>query len=247
MHEVYRQVPDTIEGLECTKFGNFRFHGREIGVYRYTRASGRKMSAKIRFEINGKRYDWTAAKLVAMTWVSSYGDANNYIVYRDGDIHNIASDNLIIVDQKTYYKNTKGRDPFKTLEGQKERLQLIIDEANLTLHYFKTLDMNPINKHVEEFLYNYLIDYCNGVYCYGWEKSRMVVANAIAIMYDRIMEGNCVFDYTRFCRSIIRYYHKTGTFDRWYDILRRPLKIEVEHLNFDCLCERYKVRKIKKN
>jgi hypothetical protein len=56
-----------------------------------------------------------------------------------------------------------------------------------------------------------------------------------------------VFDYTHFCRSIIRYYHKTGTFDRWYDILRKPLKIEVEHLNLDCLWERYKVRKIKKN
>jgi len=241
---ILKPVPG-IDGLECTRDGLFRYKGRPKKVIYSYIINGRKATAKITIRYEGKNHYWQAAKLVAKTWKVGYND-DDYITYRDGDIHNISVDNLVIEDKKGYYKYMQRNSGYKAanVEERKRKLQLVADEALMTKHYFETLKMDEINKHITGYLYNCLMKYSINTLHLGEKVSLEAVPDAIARMYEVIMNGMCLYNYERYCKKLLLNYKKKGNFGLTGKI-PKPIKIEVEQLNLDCLWERYNVTKLR--
>lgn len=241
----YRDVP-SVPGLQCTRDGQFLFRGKpKKVVYSFT-VTGRRATAKLEFRVKGVRPYFQAAKLVAETWKPAYKDGCS-IIYKDGDCHNITADNIIITDGKGYDQYLRRNSIYKadTLEERKRKLQLIIDETTMTLHYFNTLDMQPINDHVREYLYPCLMQFAMKTLQFGEKKAMETVPEVIGTMYEKIMNGMCLYNYERFCKKMLHRLKKTGRYGEYWHDLCKPIQIEVEQLNLDSLWERYKVTKFK--
>lgn len=240
----YREVKSVI-GLECTREGKFRYKGKPKKVVYCKTVNKRKATARIMIMIQGKHYYWQAAKLVAEAWKRGY-EQDDYIIYKDGDIHNIAADNLVIEDKKGYwrYMQRNSGHTADNVEERKRKLQLVADEALMTKHYFETLKMDEINKHVTDYLYNCLMRYCLNTLHLGERVSLEVVADAIARMYEVIMNGMCLYNYERYCKKLLLNFKRIGNFG-FAGNVPKPIKIEVEQLNLSCLWEKYNVTRFK--
>lgn len=245
MDEIYRNV-NSVPFLECTANAEFRYKGKtKKAIYSHT-VTGRKATVRIMIMWDGKSHYWQAAKLVAEAWKFGYKDGD-YITYKDGDCHNIKVDNLVLTDDKGYDKYMRRNSVMKadTLEERKRKLQLVIDEAGMTLNYMKKLDITPINKHVTDYLYPCLMNFAMKTLQFGEKKSMEVVPEVIGTMYEKIIDGMCLYNYERFCKKMLHTLKKTGKYGEYWHKLCKPIKIEVEQLNLDCLWERYKVTKQK--
>lgn len=240
----YREVK-SVNGLECTCEGKFRYKGKPKKVIYCKTVNKRKATARIMIMIQGKHHYWQAAKLVAETWKRGY-EQDDYITYKDGDIHNIAADNLVIEDKKGYwrYMQRNSGHTADNVEERKRKLQLVADEALMTKRYFETLKMDEINKHVTDYLYNCLMVYALNTLHLGERISLEVVADTIARMYEVIMNGMCLYNYERYCKKLLLNFKRTGRFG-FAGNVPKPIKIEVEQLNLSCLWEKYKVTRFK--
>ena len=240
----YREVKSVI-GLECTREGKFRYKGKPKKVVYCKTVNKRKATARIMIMIQGKHYYWQAAKLVAEAWKRGY-EEGDYITYKDGDIHNIAANNLVIEDKKGYYKYMQRNSGYTAdnVEERKRKLQLVADEALMTKRYFETLKMDEINKHVTDYLYNCLMKYSLNTLHLGERTSLDVVADTIARMYEVIMNGMCLYNYERYCKKLLLNFKRTGNFGFTGNV-PKPIKIEVEQLNLSCLWEKYNVTRFK--
>ncbi len=246
MELVYRNVK-SVDGLSVTSDGKFLFNGKPKKViYAYT-VTGRKATARMMIMINGKSHYYQAAKLVAEAWLFRYSDSD-YLTYKDGDCHNICADNLIRDDKKGYweYMRRNSRNKADTLDERKRKLQLVADEALMTKHYFETLKMDEINKHVTEYLYPCLMKYAMKTLQMGEGKALETVPEVIGSMYEKIMDGMCLYNYERFCKKVLLDIKKKGRYGEYWHKLIKPIKIEVEQLNLDCLWEKYRVTNIKR-
>ena len=241
----YRDVK-SVEGLKCTSDGRFEYRGREKKVVRSYTVRGAKATAKIQIMIKGVNHYYQAAKLVAEAWKAGY-EQGDYITYKDGDIHNISADNLVVEDHDGYYKYMRRNSGFygTPLEERKRKLQLIIENASMTMRYLETLSMDEINKHVSDYLYKCLMTYTIHTLHLGEKTALNVVPEAIARMYEVIINGMCLYNYERYCKKLLLNYKKKGDFGLTGKI-PKPIRIEVEHLNLECLWERYNVTKLKK-
>lgn len=236
----YKNVSN-IKNLECSREGVFKYKGHPKKViFPYT-VAGRKATARVMIMIEGKSHYWQAAKLVAKTWIIGY-DESDFITYKDGDIHNIAADNLILTDEKCFYDYIRRNSGHiaDNLEERKRKLQLVIEEASMTLNYFRTLNMTQINNHVKDYLYHCLMAYAIRTLNMGERTALEQVPEALAIMYECIMNGMCLYNYERYCKKLLHNYKKNGTFG-FTGKVPKPIRINVEQLNLDCLWERYKV------
>lgn len=243
----YKSVP-CVDGLKCTYDGEFMYNGKGKKVIYPHTVVGRKATARITIMIGGKTHYFQAAKLVARTWLVGYSD-DDYITYKDGDIHNISASNLVLDDKKGYYEYMRRNSVFsrsETLEERKRKLQLVADESLMTLRYFETMKMDTINKHVEEYLYPTLMNFAMNTLHLGKKTSLEAVPEVIGLMYEKIMDGMCLYNYERFCKKMLHTLKKTGRYGEYWQKLCKPIKIEVEQLNLDCLWERYKVTTLKK-
>ena len=242
----YKQVK-SVQGLEVTADAEFLYKGKPKKAIYATTVTGRRATVRITIMMNGRHHYWQAAKLVAETWKAGYKEGD-YITYRDGDCHNIKAENLVLTDSRGYdeYMRRNSINKADTLEERKRKLQLIIDETTMTLHYFNTLDMSPINDHVKKYLYPCLMRFAMKTLQFGEKKAMEAVPEVIGTMYEKIMNGMCLYNYERFCKKMLHRLKKTGKYgEYWYGLIK-PIKIEVEQLNLDCLWEKYKVtRKIK--
>ena len=63
---ILKPVPG-VDGLECTRDGLFMYRGRPKKVIYSHIINGRKATAKITIQYDGKSHYWQAAKLVAKT------------------------------------------------------------------------------------------------------------------------------------------------------------------------------------
>ena len=241
MKEVYKQVPGAIKGLECSFNGNFKLRGRVKNV-RYYRTSTAS-SAYITYKHEGKDLYFSAAKLVARTWL---GYKDGCLTYRDGNCRNIKADNLIVGDKYQDYIDKTTYHPTDELDKRKHHLQMVIIDAGLTLDYFNTLNMDAINQRVRDYLYPYLLNYCHNTIHLGWERSLRAVPEAIGIMYGKLMDGMPIFSYELYCKKLLYQMKRTGKYETYWQTLRKPIQIEVEQLNLDCLCEKFKVTYHKK-
>lgn len=240
----YREVK-SVTGLECTCEGKFRYKGKPKKVVRSFTVGGAKATAKIQIMIKGVNHYYQAAKLVAEAWKAGY-EKGDYITYKDGDIHNVCADNLTIEDHDGFYKYMRRNSGFygTPLEERKRKLQLIIENASMTMRYLETLSMDEINKHVTNYLYKCLMTYTIHTLHLGESTALNIVPEAIARMYEVIMAGMCLFNYERYCKKLLLNYKKKGDFGHTGKV-PKPIKIEVEQLNLSCLWEKYNVTRFK--
>ncbi|MCM1295377.1 MAG: hypothetical protein NC311_07520 [Muribaculaceae bacterium] len=238
--EIYRDVK-AIDGLSCTCDGKFRYRGRMKSViYAKKNFGNGKATARLTFfNKNGKTRYIQAAKAVAMAWKPNYEDGD-YIIFKDEDIHNICADNLILCDKADYYEYLRRNSKHIAdgIEERKRKLQLVADEALLTKHYFETLDIQPINQHVKEYLYACLMKYCKETLFLGERIALDIVPECLARMYECIMNGMCLYNYERYCKKMLLNYKKKGNFGLTGEI-PKPIEINVQSLNLDCLWERF--------
>lgn len=242
--EVYRKC-NVWEGLECTINGKFRLNGKPRKAIFSSKPHGNQRTT-VQFNISykGKRYYWQAAKLVAMAWKVGYDAEKDCIIYKDGNCQNIHADNLQIVKEKDYWRYMQRNSGFKAddVEKRKKKLRLVAEEAMLTCEYFETLDMSNINKHVTDYLYNCLIEYCLETLHLGMSTTKSIVPECIARMYECIMNGMCLYNYERYCKKLLLNYKQKGSFG-FTGKVPEPIQINVQQLKLDSLCERYKVTK----
>ena len=243
----YKQVQG-INGLECTYNGLFKYNGKPKKVIYCHTVNGRKATARITIMINKKNHYWQAAKLIAKTWLIGYNDSD-YITYKDGNCHNINALNLVLNNKKGYYEYMRRNSVFSradSLQERKRKLQLVANESLMTLRYFETLKMDEINNHVKDYLYPTLMDFALNTIHLGEKTSMEAVPEVIGTMYEKIMDGMCLYNYERFCKKMLHTLKKTGKYGEYWHKLCKPIKIEVEQLNLDCLWERYKVTSSKR-
>lgn len=241
----YRKVP-SVEYLECTAGGEFRYKDKPKSVLFCHTVTGRRATARLTIMMQGKSHYWQAARLVAEAWKFGY-EEGDYITYKDGNCHNITADNLILNDKAGYWEYMQRNSSMKpdTLEERKRKLQLVADQALMTKHYFETADMKEINEHVKKYLYPCLMRYALNTLHMGEKKALETVPEAIGDMYEKIMNGMCLYNYERFCKKILLDIKKKGKYGEYWHKLVKPIKIEVEQLNLDCLWDRYKVTKLR--
>lgn len=243
--KVYRRCP-LVEGLEVSMDAEFRLNGSpRKAIYSNKNYGNYKATVRFMYSSCGRTHYISAAKCVASAW-KNYKEGD-YIIYRDGDCHNLHADNLQIVDRKKYYSYTLRNSGFSgaDLETRKKKLSNVIKEAGLTLHYLETLDFEPINRHVTEYLYKCLMDYAQNTLYLGEGTAMSVVPDCLARMYECIMNGMCLYNYERYCKKLLLNYKKKGEFGLTGSV-PKPINIIVQHLNLDCLWEKYRVTKLKK-
>lgn len=243
--DVYRRC-GVLEGLECTIDGKFKLNGRPRKTQTGSKPYGNhRTTVQFNISCKGKRHYWQAAKLVAMAWKVGYNEKEDCIIYKDGNCQNIHADNLQIVNQKDYWKYMQRNSGFKAddVEKRKRKLKLVAEEAMLTHDYFETLDMTNINKHITDYLYKCLVEYCLKTLHIGISTTKSIIADCIARMYEVIMNGMCLYNYERYCKKLLLNYKKKGNFGLTGQI-PKPIQLSVQQLKLDCLWERYKVTKL---
>jgi hypothetical protein len=236
-----------VPGLEVSYDGQFLWHGKPKLVSYPTTVTGKPATAKLQFQNRGKRSYYQASKLVAETWLFGFTE-NDFVIYKDGNCHNIGADNLEKADAKEWdvYMRRNSVNRADTLAERKRKLQLVADESLMTLHYFETLSMDEINKHVKSYLYPCLMQFAMKTLQFGEQKSKESVAEVIGTMYEKIMNGMCLYNYERFCKKMLHNLKRKGNYGEYWHDLCKPIQIEVEQLKLDCLWERYKVTRFKK-
>lgn len=241
MKSVYRDVK-SVDGLRCTVDGLFIYKGtRKKVIYAKKNFSNEKATARITYKDGSRVRYIQAAKAVAIAWKSGYDEDKHYIIYKDGDIHNIHADNLVLGSYDDYV-NFRMRKCWHTADSASKRikkLQLVIDEASMTKHYLETLDFKPINDHVKDYLYKCLMEYCKETLHLGETVALDIVPECLARMYECIMNGMCLYNYERYCKKLLLNYKKKKSFG-FTGLVPKPIEINVEQLNLDCLWERFK-------
>jgi len=241
----YRQVK-SVPGLEVTADGQFLYKGKLKKVIYATTVTGRKATARMMIMWDCKMHYWQAAKLVAEAWKYGYEDGD-YLTYKDGNCHNIRAENLILNDKTGYYEYMRRNvgSKLENVEKRKRKLQLVADQAIMTKRYFETLQMGEINEHVKTYLYPCLMQYALNTLHMGERKAIDTTQEAIGLLYEKIMDGMCLYNYERFCKKVMTDIKRKGYYGEYWHRLIKPIQIEVEQLNLDCLWERYKVKKLK--
>jgi hypothetical protein len=244
--EIYNKC-DVFEGLEVTADGKFRLNGKQRkAIYSNKPYGNHRTTVQFRINHNGKTHYWQAAKLVAQAWKPSYDIDKDYIIYKDGDCQNIHADNLQIVSYRDYWKYLQRNSGYKADDVEKriKKLRLVAEEAMLTCNYFETLDMTEINKHVTSYLYKCLMEYSLETLHLGKSTARCIVPDCLARMYEVIMNGMCLYNYERYCKKLLLNYKKKGNFGLTGKI-PKPIQINIQQLNLDCLWDKFNVKKQK--
>lgn len=246
MTSSYRPVP-SVPGLSVTRDAQFIYKGKEKKTIVCHTVTGRRATVRLMIMIDGKTHYWQAAKLVAEAWKPNY-EPDDYLTYCDGNCHNICADNLCVEDKAGYYRYMQRHSSMKpdTLDERKRKLQLVADEALMTLHYFETLSMDKINEHVKQYLYPCLMQYAEKTLQLGERRAMDTTQEAVGYLYEKLMDGMCIYNYERFCKKIMTDIRRKGYYGEYWHKLCKPVKIEVELLNLDCLWQKYKVTHFKK-
>lgn len=227
--------------LDCDIEGGFTRNGNPLKVSFPFTISGRRATARIVISVRGEKKYYQASRLIAMKY-KRYSE-DSYIIYKDGNIHNISLSNLIVTtDKKKYHAYMMRNSEHKgaSLEERKRKLEIIIEEAALTRNYMDSLSFSEINKHVEDYLIPFLFGYCINTLHLGRSTANCQVPNCIARMYEVLMNGMCLYNYERYCKKLLLNYKKKGDFGVTGNV-PKPILIEVDNLKLDCLCEKYKV------
>lgn len=245
-NDIYRPVP-AVPGLEVTCDGKFKLNGKpRKAVFARKKYGNGLATVQFTWRTGGVSHYIQASKCVAMAWKPGYKEGD-YIIYKDENCHNIRADNLMIVDKRKYWEYMRRNSGFNAddVEERKRKLRVVLEETSCTLRYFETLDAEPINKHVRDYLYRCLMEYCMETLNLGESTSLGIVPECLARMYECVMNGMCLYNYERYCKKLLLNYKKKGDFGLTGKV-PKPIQINVQQLNLDCLWERYKVTSSRK-
>lgn len=243
----YRRCGD-LDTLYCNSEGQFYYKGKPKKVIFHVSKKGKKVTARVNISVNGRLRYYQASRLVAEAWCFGY-TPQSCIEYIDGDIHNISADNLRLVSEARYEKmRSRGLTPgagTDTYEYQIQKLTRIKECTDAVLHYFQTLDMEPVNRIVTGWLYNELLHFNYVTLGMGDPTAFEVASEAIARVYDIIISGHAIYNLERYCKQLLHNYKKKGWFG-YEGNLPKEIQIHVQQLNLEGLCEKYRVTHFKK-
>lgn len=237
-----------LEGLYCSENGDFLYKGKSKQVLKHTDRYGRKHTALLKFMFDGKTKSFSAARIVASTFIRGYSN-DMYIEYMDDDIHNISVDNLRLVSKEEFYKtrceHASEFHKTSTYQYQLDRLNVSIESNEAVLYYFQTGKFDKVNVHVEKYLYKCLCDFCIRSLYFGMEQAPIMVSDAIARWYEVLIQGHAVGHGERYCKRILTNFKHKGWYGHSGDVPKNKIELMINKLNLDCLWEKYKVTKIK--
>lgn len=234
-------------GVECSYDGDFRrMHKdgkyRPMKIFRRVLQNGRRQSAYIKVHDGGKGYYHAANSLVAYAWCNGFEDGD-YIVHKDGNLHNICADNLIVCGKSDYIANRMRNSENKvSLEDRIRKLELVIEETQATLDLFKNNRWDAINRHVERYLVTCLMDYGTRTLHMSKNIVSIQVPEIIARMYECLDLGYCVYNYERWCKEMLLQYKRNGTFGKKCTIPSKNIRNIVPKEKIDQLCEKFNVK-----
>lgn len=245
LSENYRQCAG-LSGLFVNRDGKFIYNGVEKKVKFPISKYGKKQTARLVFVKDGKQIYYSAARLVASAFKRNYSE-DDYIEYKDGDIHNISVENLRLADKKDYMSAKAAyAGQFRkqgTYQYQITRLQNTIKEAQAVLEYFRTGKMEQVNRHVEEYLYECLMQFCVKNLHFSQQSAYENTADVIARMYEVLLAGHAISHMEYYCKELLLHKKKKG----WYGHkgnVPKEISLIINNLNLDCLCKKYKVKKL---
>lgn len=237
------------DGLYVNYESEFIYNGKCKKVIKHIDRYGRKHTAKLLIRRDGKTCYLSAARLVASAFICSYND-DAHICYKDGDIHNTRADNLRLVTGKEYNsmrcEHAASFRKTSTYQYQVDRLNVSIESNEAVLHYFRTGDFEKVNKHVESYLYNCLLDFCLKSLHFGKEQAPIMAGDAIGHWYEVLLQGHAVGHGERYCKHILVNFKRNGWYGYSGNVPKNKIELIINHLNLDCLWERYKVTKLKR-
>lgn len=243
--EEFGMFKDTgIMGIECTEDGFFRRGYKEIKVRREM-WKGRKVSAYIELRIDRKIHKFIAGDLVARAWSPNVYFENCYILYRDGDRHNIHNDNIVLATEDEYFKKRKPLHKPMEFDEVFEMASTMSVEAALYVDYLKTGDMNGINRYIEQTLIKKMICWEERKFNWSKEKSEDVLYEALGFLYMRIGANRPFFGFEKYLKCIIGRYVKEKSWGITERFAPRNIINYVSLLKNECLCKKMKVKKIK--
>lgn len=245
MYAKYGEFKQTsIEGLKCTRNGVFKNGPTILKVRSPYSPSGSKLMPRIFFRIDGKYTSRSAARLVAETWSPTAYYPECMIMYKDGDRHNINNDNLIIASEKYYNSQIKTYEKL-TFEDYQRIVNRAATEALLIKDYMDNESIDGINKYIEKQLIPVFIESLlkkGHPHC----KAEYLVSESLCFFYERLLANRPTTTIYAYCWRKIKYFIKNKN---WGKVEKyRPQKIEriISQFKIDCLCENFKVTKIKK-
>lgn len=236
-----------LEGLYVDREGNVIYNGRKKSTIKFTNKYGRKTTARILLRIDGRTRYFSVARLVAHAFKLNYED-DCVITFLDGNIHNVCADNLKCVDKKAYYKRKMAivlsHRKVGTLQGNIQKLETVIAESEAVLHYIRSGDFSKINEHVTKYLYQSLVSWCVSSRHKTIDTASDMVASTLTRMYEVIIAGYAITHMEHYCKKLLVNLDKEGWFGE-QGYVHEPVKKIVDNLNLDCLCKKYKVKKLK--
>ena len=237
-----------LEGLYVSRDGKVIYNGRKKSTITFTNKYGRKTTARILLRIDGRTRYFSVARLVAHAFKMDYED-DCEIVYLDGNIHNVCVDNLKCVDKKAYDKRKMAivfsLRKIGTLQGKIHKLETVIAESEAVLHYFRCGDFSKINEHVTKYLYPSLVTWCANSRHKEIDTASDMVASALTKMYEMLLGGYAITHMEHYCKTLLVNLDREGWFGMQGNVPEQVKDI-VDNLNFNCLCKKYKVQKLKK-
>lgn len=89
-----------VANVHVSRDGAVLHNGKPIKSNRRFHPDGHRQTAYICITEKGKKAYYQLSRLVAKAWLHRYTD-DSYILYKDGDIHNVTADNLICASEKS--------------------------------------------------------------------------------------------------------------------------------------------------
>lgn len=237
-------------GVECTRDG---LHWRrpvkgvmkEIHPFRRKHENGRQQTAYINVMSNKQSFYHACNTLVAKAWIPRY-EEGDYIIHKDGDLHNLNADNLQVCGKAEYTKNTLRKSVNNVcLEDRIKKLELIKEETEATLDLFKNNRWEKIHRHVERYLVNCLMDYGTRTIHLSKRTCSEQVPEIIVRLYECLDRGYCVYNYERWCKQMLLDYKKSGSFGNKANVPSKNIRKIVPKDKIDQLCNQFNVKQTK--
>lgn len=215
---------------------------REIHPFRRRHENGRQQSCYLMVLSDGRNHYITANNLVARAWKQGYEDGD-YIVHKDGDLHNLDADNLQICGKKEYYAhNLRNTRNTVSLEDRIKKLEIVREETEATLDLFRNNRWEKVNRHVERYLVGCLMDYGTRTIHLGKRTVAEQVPEIVARLYECLDRGYCVYNYERWCKRMLLEYKKHGSFGSKANVPTVNIREIVPKAKIEELCEHFNVK-----
>lgn len=136
-----------------------------------------------------------------------------------------------------WYRMEQKKDPAVRVD---ELIVSNAEEAVLIYNYHETGDMEPLFKYCEQRLLPHMAYYCAHTLRFSQERTITASREAVAILLQRIANGNPVFALTITAKKMLRTHMEKGHFWFW-ERIPEPIRLRIGGLDLSGLAEIWKV------